>query len=130
MALYPNNPDQTAHNQSLLSQGCYEACHYCLSLSSQFCTILISVQTEIKMRFCNHWNSRADNPRPHRAGFIRSQSSGEERMEWLACSPDLNRLTLVGSAWVCRSCQCDQHNQTDSLVRNAGRRIGCHPTRV
>lgn len=32
MALYPQNPEQTAHSQSLVSYYCQEACHECPSL--------------------------------------------------------------------------------------------------
>lgn len=72
-----------------------------------------------------------DNTRPHKARCVINylQNLGAKRMEWLASSPDLNP-TSVGSAWVYCQCQTDQQNHVGVLAKNAGWRMGRHPTAV
>lgn len=59
-----------------------------------------------------------------------SQNLGVAMVEWPASSPDLNPINPVGSAWVCRSCQTDQHNYVGWIGTNSVWRMGCHPTTV
>ena len=46
-----------------------------------------------------------DNARQHRARVVNDflQQSGVNRMEWPACSPDLNRLRTSGMSWIAKS---------------------------
>lgn len=56
-----------------------------------------------------------DTAYTHRARFINATSRIWEWRRWSCLSWPQPQWTLVGSAWVCRSCQNDQHNRTGLL---------------